>query len=275
MTVRDGKRCNTSRGHLDPARARPNLTIETHAHVARVLFDGNRATGVEYRRKGSTQTALAGEVILSGGAINSPQLLELSGIGQAERLEALGIGVRNALPGVGENLQDHLEVYVQQACSQPVSLYSSLKWYNQAVIGLKWYLFKTGIGASNQFEETREIFAQPAFDALRAEELQPGADVQSDEDILEFVRNHGESAYHPSCTCAMGSHEGAVVDGDLRVHGIDNLRVVDASVMPTITNGNLNAPTIMIAEKAADLILGNSPLEPMDVPWYRHASADQ
>ena len=360
MTVRDGKRCNTSRGHLDPARARPNLTIETHAHVARVLFDGNRATGVEYRRKGSTQTALAGEVILSGGAINSPQLLELSGIGQAERLEALGIGVRNALPGVGENLQDHLEVYVQQACSQPVSLYSSLKWYNQAVIGLKWYLFKTGIGASNQFEaggfirsnddvaypnlqyhflpiaikydgtapkdthgyqlhvgpmnsdarghvhirsadpfekpeilfnylstdkdkrewveairKTREIFAQPAFDALRAEELQPGADVQSDEDILEFVRNHGESAYHPSCTCAMGSHEGAVVDGDLRVHGIDNLRVVDASVMPTITNGNLNAPTIMIAEKAADLILGNSPLEPMDVPWYRHASADQ
>lgn len=358
MTVRNGRRCNTSRSHLDPARARPNLTIETRAQVARILLDGRRATGVEYSQRGSRQRATAGEVIVSAGAINSPQVLELSGIGRPEILEPRGIEVNHALPGVGENLQDHLEVYVQQACTQPISLYSSLRWYNQALIGLKWYLFRSGTGASNQFEaggfvrsnedvaypnlqyhflpiaiqydgtapkdthgyqlhvgpmnsdarghvhiksrdpfdkpeirfnylstdrdrrewveaihKTREILAQPAFDAFRGEELQPGPQVQSDEEILAFVRSHGESAYHPSCTCAMGSHEAAVVDGDLKVHGIDGLRVVDASVMPTITNGNLNAPTIMIAEKAADLVLGNTPLEPLDLPWYRHGYA--
>ncbi len=359
MTVRDGKRCNTSRGHLDPARTRPNLHIETHALVTKIHIEGERATGVDYQQRGNAKRATANEVILSGGAINSPQLLELSGIGQPARLEQHGIAVKHALPGVGENLQDHLEVYVQQACSQPISLYSSLKWYNQALIGLKWYLFNSGIGASNQFEaggfirsnedvaypnlqyhflpiaikydgtapkdthgyqlhvgpmnsdsrghvhiksanpqdkpeilfnylstekdrrewveairKTREIFAQPAFDALRAEELQPGPDVQSDQEILEFVRNHGESAYHPSCTCAMGSSEAAVVDGDLKVHGVENLRVVDASVMPTITNGNLNAPTIMIAEKAADIILGNTPLDAETVPWHRHGESE-
>jgi len=217
--------------------------------------------------------------------------------------------------GVGKNLQDHLEIYLQQACTQPVSLYPSLKWWNQARIGIQWYTSKTGIGASNQFEaggfiksnshcnypnlqfhflpiairydgtndhrdapkfqfnylstdqdkkewieaihKTREIFSQAGFDDFRGRELSPGDNVQSEEDLLEFVRNNGESAYHPCGTCKMGYDDQAVVDSSLRVHGLEGLRVVDASIFPTITNCNLNCTTIMTAEKAADIIKGN------------------
>ena len=358
MTTNKGRRWSAARAYLHPVLSRPNLTVETNAMASNLEFDGLRVTGIRYSVKGQNKRAQAGEVIVSAGAINSPQLLELSGIGNPEVLEAAGVKVKHALAGVGENLQDHLEVYVQHACTQPVSLYSILKPWRQALIGLEWYLKQTGVGASNQFEaggfirsnetvkypnvqyhflpiaikydgtapkdthgyqlhtgpmnsdsrgfvhvrssnpkdapkiqfnylsteqdrrewveiihKTREIFAQPAFDALRGEELQPGAKVTTDEEILEFVRNFGESAYHPSCTCPMGNKEGAVLDESLRVHGLDALRVVDASVMPTITNGNLNAPTIMIAEKSADIILENTPLPPANTPWYRHGES--
>lgn len=358
MTTNNGRRWSAARAYLHPVMSRPNLTVETNAMVSNLEFDGTRATGIRYSVKGQAKQAQAGEVIVSAGAINSPQLLELSGIGNPEVLEAAGIEVKHALMGVGENLQDHLEVYVQHACTQPVSLYSTLKPWRQALIGIEWYLKQTGVGASNQFEaggfirsnetvkypnvqyhflpiaikydgtapkdthgyqlhtgpmnsdsrgfvhvrtsnpkdapkiqfnylsteqdrrewveiihKTREIFAQPAFDALRGEELQPGAEVTTDDEILEFVRNFGESAYHPSCTCPMGNKEGAVLDDSLRVHGLEGLRVVDASVMPTITNGNLNAPTIMIAEKSADIILDNTPLPPANTPWYRHGES--
>lgn len=359
MTTRNGRRWSAARAYLHPVMSRPNLTVVTGALVERIDFEGTRAVGISYHAGGTQVRATAGEVIVSAGAINSPQLLELSGIGDPERLEALGIAVVHALPGVGENLQDHLEVYVQHACTQPISLYDSLKPWNQLLIGMRWFLNKTGVGASNHFEaggfirsndeveypnlqyhflpiaikydgtapkdthgyqahvgpmnsdsrghvhirsadprdppailfnylstekdrrewveavqRTREIFAQPAFDELRGDELQPGADVQDDEAILAFVRAHGESAYHPSCTCPMGRGEGAVLDAELNVHGVEALRVVDASVMPTITNGNLNAPTIMIAEKGADIILGNTPLAPANTPWYQHGAAE-
>ena len=355
MTTWKGRRWSTARAYLHPVAERPNLTIKSNAMTLRLLFEGKTAVGVQYQQKNSVQTAKGGEVIVSGGAFNSPQLLQLSGIGEASRLEKLAIDVVEDLPGVGENLQDHLEVYVQQACSQPISMYYALKPWNQLLIGLKWYLFKTGEGASNQFEaggfirsndevpypnlqyhflpiaisydgttpqeqhgyqahvgpmlsdsrghvrirssnpsdkpeiifnylstdkdrkewieaihRTREIFAQSAFDDLRGKELAPGTDVQTDEEILEFVRRKGESAYHPCSTCKMGTDSMAVTDPALNIHGITNLRVVDASVMPQIVNGNLNAPTIMIAEKAADIILGNSPLKPSDATYYQH-----
>jgi choline dehydrogenase len=355
MTTRNGKRWSTARAYLHPVMHRPNLTVVTGALTERIEFEGMRAVGVRYKVGSDIRSPRAAEVIVSAGSINSPQLLELSGVGDPARLEPLGIKMVHSLPGVGENLQDHLEVYVQHACTQPVSLYDSLKPWNQALIGMRWYLNKTGIGASNQFEaggfirsnndvpypnlqyhflpiaikydgtapkdthgfqahvgpmssdsrgyvhiqsddpaqapairfnylstekdrrewieaiaKTREIFAQSAFDDLRGSELQPGADAQSDEDVLAFVRSHGESAYHPSCTCPMGVGEHAVLDSELRAQGLDGLRVIDASVMPTITNGNLNAPTVMIAEKGADLILGNTPLAPVNTPWYKH-----
>ena len=355
MTTRNGRRWSTARAYLDPARARPNLAVETGALVTGLTFEGKRATGVSYQRRGRQYRALAArEVLLCGGVINSPQLLMLSGIGPADQLRALGIEVRADLPGVGENLQDHLEIYVQYQCTQPVSLYSALKPWNQLRIGLQWLLFHTGLGATSHFEAggfirssagvehpdlqyhflpiamnydgsqsqpchgfqghvgpmrptsrghvrlrgndprqppailfnymqsegdrqemrdavrlTREIFAQPAFDPFRGEELMPGPDVESDASIDAFVRAHGESAYHPSCTCKMGVDDLAVVDGQGRVHGIDALRVVDASIMPSIVSGNLNAPTIMLAEKLADAIGGQSPLPPAEAPVYR------
>ena len=360
MTTYKGRRWSTARAYLHPVSNRPNLTIRSSCLTHKILFDGSKATGIEMSQKGKTERVYAGEIIVSGGAFNSPQLLQLSGIGQAEHLSSLGLDVVQDLPGVGENLQDHLEVYVQQACSQPISMYYALQPWNQVRIGLQWYLFNTGEGASNQFEaggfirsndevpypnlqyhflpiaisydgttpqeqhgfqahvgpmlsdarghvkirstnpkeapeilfnylstekdrkewieaitKTREIFSQNAFDDLRDKELAPGEHVQSDEDILEFVRNKGESAYHPSCTCKMGTDSAAVTDPELRVHGISQLRVVDASVMPDIVNGNLNAPTIMIAEKAADMILGNTPLSPSDVPFYRHTHSEE
>ena len=356
MTTKHGQRWSAAMAYLHPARQRRNVSIIAKTLCTRVLFDGKRAVGVEYLHHGQTQQVYAErEIILAGGAINSPQLLLLSGIGNADELNKLTIPVQVNLPGVGQNLQDHLEIYIQHACTQPISLYSALKPWNKLRIGLNWMLFKQGLGASSHFEAggfirsragvehpdlqyhflpiamnydgsshqdshgfqahvgpmrptssgwvklrsddpkqpprilfnymraegdreemraavrlTREIFSQSAFTPYRGPELAPGPAVQSDADIDAFVRSHGESAYHPSCTCKMGLDEMAVVDGAGKVHGVENLRVVDASIMPSIVSGNLNAPTIMVAEKMADSILGQQPLAPAsDVPVYR------
>jgi choline dehydrogenase len=359
MTVGGGRRSSAANAYLRPAMRRPNLSVLTHALATRVVFDGRRAVGIEYRRGGATQIARAArEVILCGGPINSPQLLKLSGIGPAEELRSLGIPVIHALPGVGENLQDHLEFYFQVACKEPISLYSSINAWARLKIGLTWLLTKQGLGATNHFETcgfirsragvpyadiqfhflpmavaydgstlaqehgfqahvgpmrsksrgwvrlasadpldkprlrfnylsedddliemracvrlTREIFAQPAFDRYRGREMQPGAAVQSDAEIDAFVRAKVESAYHPSCTCKMGASGDplAVVDPQTRVHGLEALRVVDSSIMPSVTTGNLNAPTIMLAEKAADHIL-DRPLLCEAAPYHRAAN---
>ncbi|WP_420347401.1 choline dehydrogenase [Pelagibius sp.] len=354
MTVHDGRRWSAAVAYLKPAMARPNLTVWTRALTTRVLFDGYRAVGVELA-KGNTKAEVRAEreVILCGGAVNSPQTLLLSGVGPADELTAQGIRVVQDLPGVGKNLQDHLEVYVQHACTQPITLYSALKPWNQAKIGFDWLFFKKGLGASSHFEAggfirsragiehpdlqyhflpiamnydgsnpagshgfqahvgpmrsqsrgeitltsadpkapprilfnymsqeadrqefraairlTREVFAQKAFDPFRGAELAPGPAVQSDQEIDAFVRQHVESAYHPSCTCKMGTDSMAVVDGAARVHGLEGLRVVDASVMPDIVSGNLNAPTIMLAEKLADTIRGKAPLPASEAPVW-------
>lgn len=359
-TTYRGRRWNAARAYVHPVRNRRNLTVKCRAQATRILFRGNRAVGVEYLRGGKKREAFAGEVVCCGGAINSPQLLQLSGVGNAKELSALGIDVVNDLPGVGENLQDHLELYVQYACKKPVSMYPALKWYNQPKIGLEWLFAHKGAAATNHFEaggfirgndqveypnlqfhflpiairydgsapneghgyqvhvgpmntdvrghvkikssdpkeypsilfnylsteqerrewveairRTREIMTQPAFDEFRGKELAPGDRAQTDEEILDFVAREGESAYHPSCTCAMGTHEMAVTDASLRVHGVEGLRVVDASVMPYVTNGNIYAPVMMIAEKAADIILGNTPLAPEKVPYYQHGKESE
>ncbi|MGL1861403.1 MAG: choline dehydrogenase [Pseudodesulfovibrio sp.] len=354
-TTYQGSRWNAARAYIHPVKKRRNLTVKCKAMTTRILFEGKRAVGVEYTRAKQVIKAYAGEVICCGGSINSPQLLQLSGVGNGKELSALGIDMVQDLPGVGENLQDHLELYVQYACKKPVSMYPALKWYNQPLIGLKWLLAGKGEAATNHFEaggfirgndqleypniqyhflpiairydgtapaaghgyqvhvgpmntdvrghvkikssdpkeypsvlfnylstdqekrewveairKTREIMTQPAFDEFRGDELAPGIQAQTDEEILDFVANEGESAYHPSCTCAMGTHDMAVTDPELRVHGVEGLRVVDASVMPYVTNGNIYAPTMMIAEKAADMILGNTPLAPDNSPYYKH-----
>ncbi len=356
MTVGGGRRCSAANAYLRPAMRRPNLSVITHALATRVLFDGRRADALQYRVGESLHTVRAGrELILSGGPINTPQLLKLSGVGPAAELRDLGIEVVKDLPGVGENLQDHLEFYFQVACKQPVTLYSSINPAAKALIGMRWLLFKNGLGATNHFEScgfirsragvaypdiqyhflpmavaydgstlaqehgfqahvgpmrsksrgwvrlaskdplakprilfnylghaddiaemracvrlTREIFAQPAFDAYRAREIQPGADVQSDDAIDAFVRAKVESAFHPSCSCKMGGSGDpmAVVDPETRVYGIAGLRIVDSSIMPSITTGNLNAPTIMLAEKAADHILGTALLPRSSAAYY-------
>ena len=354
MTTHKGRRWSTAQAYLKPALARPNLSLQVGALVTRILFEGRRAVGVEYAIGGRRHTVRAArEVLLCGGAINSPQLLMLSGVGDADSLGKLGIDAVAHLPGVGGNLQDHLEVYVQHACTQPISLYGATRPWNQLRIGVRWLLFGEGLGATNHFESgafirrnnsvphpdlqyhflpmavsydgraaaeghgyqahvgpmrptsrgrvalrsadprqgpsiqfnymasetdrgemrdavrlTREIMAQPAFAPFRGPELAPGPGVLDDADIDAFVRAKGESAYHPSCSCKIGSDEMAVVDGEARVHGIEGLRVVDASIMPTIVSGNLNAPTIMVAEKAADMIKGVAPLAPEYAPVY-------
>jgi choline dehydrogenase len=356
MTVRNGVRCSAANAYLRPAMSRPNLTVLTGALATRIVFEGRRARGLEYQRGGTTHTVSAGrELILCGGPINSPQLLKLSGIGPAAELQGLGIPVVHDLPGVGENLQDHLEFYFQVACREPITLYSSVKPLAKLLIGARWLLRHDGLGATNHFETcgfirsragieypdiqyhflpmavaydgstlasehgfqahvgpmrtksrgwvrlaskdprdkprilfnymshpddvaemracvrlTREIFAQPAFDRYRGRELQPGAAVQGDAEIDEFVRQKVESAYHPSCSCKMGAADDpmAVVDPETRVYGLEALRVVDSSIMPSVTTGNLNAPTIMIAEKAADHILGRKLLAPSTAPFY-------
>ncbi len=354
MTVHRGRRWSAANAYLRPAAGRPGLAVETGAFATRILLDGRRAAGVEYRRGGAVRTARARrEVILSGGPINAPQLLMLSGIGPAAHLAEHGIEVACDLPGVGRNLQDHLELYVQQECIRPVTLYSATGLLQRALIGARWMLFRSGLGATNHFEAggfirsragvrwpdiqyhflplaasydmservrchgyqahagpmrsksrgevrlasadplgpprvqfnymshaddwaemracvrlTREVFAQPAFDPWRGRELAPGEEAQSDGEIDAFVRETVQSAYHPCGTCRMGADDMAVVDPELRVRGMDGLRVVDSSVMPAITTGNLNAPTIMIAEKAADMIRGRPPLPSSGAPFY-------
>ena len=356
MTVQNGRRCSAANAYLRPAMKRANLAVRTHAHVTRIAFDGRRASGVHYRRAEREMLAVARrELILSAGSINSPQLLKVSGVGPADELKALGIPVLHALPGVGENLQDHLEFYFQVACREPITLFSVMNPWSKGLIGARWLLRHDGLGASNHFEScgfirsragipypdiqyhflpmavnydgsnqatqhgfqahvgpmrsksrgtvrlqsadirepprirfnymshpddwvevracvrlTREIFAQPAFDRFRGQEMNPGASVQTDEQIDAFIAEKIETAYHPSCSCRMGaaSDPSAVVDSEGRVIGLEALRVVDSSIMPTITNGNLNAPTIMIAEKLADAIRGKTPLPAADVPVY-------
>jgi choline dehydrogenase len=356
MTVGRGRRSSAANAYLRPAMHRGNLAVRTRALATRVLFEGRRAVGVAYRRGHETRVARARrEVIVSAGPIQSPKLLKLSGVGPAQELAAYGIPVVHDLPGVGENLQDHLEFYFQMACTQPVTLYSQTSPWRKALIGLRWWFTKSGLGASNQFEAggfirsragvrypdiqyhflpmavsydgsslaqehgfqahvgpmrsqsrgwvrlaaadpmakpkvffnylsrsedreemracvrlTREIFAQPAFAPYRGREIQPGEIVKTDEQIDEFVGQRVESAYHPSCSCKMGSRDDpmAVVDPETRVIGVEGLRVVDSSIMPSITTGNLNAPTLMLAEKAADHIRGRAPLPPEDAPYY-------
>lgn len=340
----EGRRAATGRGYLDQARGRPNLTIVTHALSDRILFSGKRAIGVSYLVGNGDNPVTAHarrEVLVCSGAIASPQLLQRSGVGPAALLRDLDIPVVHDLPGVGANLQDHLELYLQYACKQPVSIYPATKWWNQPAIGAQWLFLGKGLGASNQFEAggfirtreafewpniqfhflpvainyngskgvqehgfqahmgsmrspsrgrihlksrdprqhpsilfnymsheqdwqefrdgirlTREIMNQPALDPYRGRELSPGVSVQSDAELDEFIRNHAETAFHPSCSCKMGSDDMAVVDGQGRVHGMEGLRVVDASIMPLIITGNLNATTIMMAEKIADRIRG-------------------
>jgi choline dehydrogenase len=345
--IRNGRRWSAARAYLHPAMRRPNLEVRTRAFVERVVFDGARAVGVQV----DGETIRAREVVLCGGAINSPQLLQLSGVGNAGELEVLGIDVTQDLPAVGENLQDHLEVYVQCSSKLPVTVAPAYRWRNRPLVGLRWLLFKSGPGATNHFEAggfirsnddvaypnvmfhflpiavrydgtapqghgyqlhvgpmysdsrgsvkitsrnprvhpalrfnylsteqdrrewvecvraARSILEQPAFEPFNGGELSPGAGVETDEEILGWVRRDAETALHPSCTCALGP----VVNPDtMRVHGVDGLRVVDASVFPNVTNGNIYAPVMMVAEKAADLIRGNTPLAPAEVGFYRH-----
>ncbi len=356
MTVGKGRRSSAANAYLRPAMSRSNLKVLTHALVTRVTFEGARASGVEYTQGGvNLQVHANREVILCGGPINTPQLLKLSGVGPGTELQEYGIPVLKDLPGVGENLQDHLEFYFQVACKEAITLYSSINLWSRALIGARWLLRKDGLGATNHFEScgfirsragieypdiqyhflpmavaydgstlaqehgfqahvgpmrsksrgwvrlassnpmdkpkiqfnylsqpedwfemracvrlTREIFGQKAFDRYRGRELQPGTEVQTDSQIDTFIRAKVESAYHPSCSCKMGAPDDkmAVVSPETRVYGVTGLRVVDSSIMPSVTTGNLNAPTIMLAEKAADHIMGKGLLPRATAPFY-------
>jgi len=355
-TIHRGKRWSAASAYLKPAMDRKNLVVRTGVHVTKLDFEGKRAVAVRYL-KGTKETIVQArrEIILAGGSINSPQLLKLSGVGPVDELKVHGIEPVHHLAGVGENLQDHLEFYFQQACTQPITLFSHMNPIGKALIGIQWFLFKNGLGATNHFEScgfirsrpgvpyadiqyhflpaaiaydgsvkaeahgfqahvgpmrsksrgwvrlasanpfdkpkvlfnymsheddriemracvrlTREIFGQHAFDAYRGEELQPGKDIVSDDAIDAFVRQKAESAYHPCGTCKMGDPADpmAVVDPETRVIGLEGLRVVDTSIMPQVTTGNLNAPAIMIGEKASDLILGREPLPASNAPYF-------
>ena len=356
MTVHKGRRWSAANAYLRPALRHGRIALQTHALATGIVFEGRRAVGVRYLRGGTEHVIRARrEVILCGGPFNSPQLLKLSGVGPRAELAAHGIELRHDLPGVGENLQDHLEFYFQVECREPVSLYPSTRLLAKAAIAARWMLFRDGLGATNHFEScgfirsrpdvphpdiqyhflplavsydgkqladrhgfqahvgpmrsksrghvrlrsadprekpsirfnymshpddwtdmracvrlTRAIFAQPAFDRFRGEELAPGAAVVSDAAIDAFIRDRVESAYHPSCSCKMGRVDDpmAVVDAEARVIGLDGLRVVDSSIMPSVTTGNLNAPTIMIGEKAADLIRGRPALAASNAPVH-------
>jgi choline dehydrogenase len=350
-TIHRGRRLSAARAYLQPVLGRPNLEVRTRTLVERVVFDGTRAIGVRV----DGETLQAGEVILCGGAINTPQLLQLSGLGDADHLSTLDISVVDQLSGVGMHLQDHLEVYVQCSSKLPVTVAPAYKWRNRPLVGARWLLFKSGPGATNHFEAggfirsndevpypnvmfhflpiavrydgtapqghgyqlhvgpmysdargsvritssdprvhpalrfnylstdqdrrewvecvraARAILSQPAFDRFNGGELSPGRAVETDEEILDWVARDAETALHPSCTARMGLDDSSVVDpSSLRVHGVGGLRVVDASVFPYVPNGNIYAPVMMVAEKAADLIRGNTPLPPEDVPFYRH-----
>jgi choline dehydrogenase len=356
MTVSNGVRASAANAYLKPAMKRRNLKVITHALVTRVAFERRRAVSVHYRwRQRELKARARREIILCGGPINSPQLLKLSGVGPAMELSKFGIEPVVDRPGVGENLQDHLEIYFQMASKHPITLYRYTGFFARAMVGLEWMARGRGLGASNHFEVggfirsragvrypdiqyhflplavaydgsalarehgfqahvgpmrsqsrgavtlrsrdpaesprirfnymsraddwsemracvrlTREIFAQRAFEPYRGREISPGADCLSDAAIDAFVRAKAESAYHPCGTCKMGAPSDplAVVDPETRVIGVEGLRVVDSSIMPTITNGNLNAPTIMLAEKAADMIRGRDPLPASNAPFY-------
>ena len=357
--VKRGRRFSAARAYLHPVKRRRNLTVQCRALATKLITEGKTVVGVEYSLPfGRNKSVRAKEVILCGGAFNSPQLLQVSGIGNESDLRSVGITPIHHLPGVGENLQDHLEVYVQQSCTQPVSLNPTMKFWKRPFIGFAW-LFRKGPGASNHFEAggfirsnaevkypnlmfhflpiavrydgtapagghgyqvhigpmysnsrgslkvvsadvrdkpaftfnylstfedkrewveaisaARKILGQSAFDPYNGGEISPGPQVATDEQILDWVRKDGETAYHPSCTCKMGTDAMSVVDPtSMRVHGMAGLRVVDASVMPYVTNGNIYAPVMMVAEKAADLILGKTPLDPESVEFYRHVGA--
>jgi choline dehydrogenase len=364
--IKRGRRLSAARAYLYPVIKRPNLQVVCRAMATRVLFDGTRAIGVEFKqRRGAAQRVMANETILCGGSINTPQLLQLSGVGNRDELQALGVPVVHHLPGVGEHLQDHLEVYIQHGCSQPVTQQPSLKMWKRPWIGFQWLFFRRGPGATNHFESggfvrsnddvkypnlmfhflpiairydgspppggeklehgyqvhvgpmysdsrgsvkitsrdpgvkpalrfnylstdqdrrewveairiTRTILGADAFAPFSTGEISPGANVQTDEQILEWVANDAETALHPSCTCRMGTDAMSVVDPlSMKVHGVDGLRICDASVMPYVTNGNIYAPVMMLAEKAADLIAGNAPLAPEQVDFFRHTGSSE
>ncbi len=352
--VHKGRRLSAARAYLHPVMDRPNLHVRTLALTTRIVVEGTRAVGVEYEHLGRHHTVRAGEVILCGGAINSPQLLQASGIGDAKTLEPLGIRTVADVRGVGQHLQDHLEVYIQYASKLPVSIADGLTWYRRPGLAANWLFFKKGLGATNHFEGggfcrsnddvdypnlmfhflpiairydgsspveghgyqvhigpmysdargsvtirsadvhvkpslifnylstdqdrrewveairvARNILTQPAFTPFNAGEISPGPSVETDEEILDWVAKDAETALHPSCTARMGLDDESVLDPtSMRVHGVEGLRVVDASAMPYVTNGNIYAPVVMLAEKSADLIAGNTPLPPSDAPWY-------
>ena len=354
-SIHKGRRWTTAVAYLHPVKGRPNLAVEVEAQAAAVVFEGGRAVGVDYLRRGERKRVQATrEVILACGALNTPQVLMLSGVGPADDLKSHGIPVVADVPGVGHGLEDHMELFVQHACTQPITLYDAVRPWGKLKLGLEWLLFGTGLGATNHFDTggfirsrsglphpdlqyqflpmarshakspftdvhgfqahigplrlesrgrvwlasadalapprilfnyletesdrrdmraalrlTREIFAQKAFDPYRGPELSPGPEVESDADVDAFVRRTASTVYHLSCTCRMGTGRMAVVDGEARVHGLEGLRVVDASIMPSIVSGNLNAPIIMMAEKLSDVILARPPLPPADVPVYR------
>jgi choline dehydrogenase len=354
MTVHDGERWSASRGYLHPVLSRPNLTCVTGARTTRILVEDGVAVGVEYadeKTRVRTEVRARREVLLCAGAVQSPQILQLSGIGAPEALAAAGVPLVHALPGVGENLQDHLDVTLSWACPQPITIYSQRKGLKTLLVGINYLLFKKGLGrrqflesgaflksrpdldrpdlqvhcvlavmqnhgktvverdgftfhvcqlrpesrgrvglrSADPFDDPaifanylaaeedrralregvrmmREVARQPALDPYRSEELFPGVDIQSDEAVDAWIRSVAETIYHPVGTCRMGADGDsmAVVDAQLRVHGLTGLRVIDASVMPTLVGGNTNAATIMIAEKAADMIRGREAPAPDD-----------
>ncbi len=355
QTIYRGRRYNAARAYIHPIKHRKNLSVRTNTLVTKIIFDKKRAIGVEIKNGSNSEYIYANEIVSCGGAINSPQLLQLSGIGDSKHLSKLGIDIVQNLKGVGMNLQDHLEVYVQWACKKPVSLYPSLSPWRAPKIGFNWLFRRKGIGTSNHFEAggfirsnnevkypniqfhflpiairydgsapneghgfqlhvgpvnsnsrgeikikssnpeqypsmkfnylsteqdrkewceaiqcARKIIETDAMSEFMGKEIAPGKDVQTNEEILGFIAKEGESAYHVSGTCKMGVDNMSVVNENLQVCGVDNLRVVDASIMPSITNGNIYSPVLMIGEKAADLILGNTLLKSEAVDYYRH-----
>jgi choline dehydrogenase len=359
--IHDGRRLSAAQAYLKPVRGRKNLTVRTRTFVTRVVFDGRRAVAVDIeRRGGGTERIEGGEIILAGGAINTPQLLQLSGIGRADDLARLGIQVVADLPGVGAHLQDHLEVYVQYRSLQPVSMQpSATQHWRRPFIGAQWLFLRSGPGATNHFEGggfarsnedvaypnlmfhflplairydgtagapghgyqvhvgpmysdargsvslktadphdhpalrfnylsteqdrrewveavriARHILNQPAMAPYNGGETSPGPSVATDDEIRDWVARDAETALHPSCTARMGIDEASVLDPlTMGVHAVEGLRVVDASAMPYITNGNIYAPVMMLAEKAADLITGTKPLPAEHLPFYRHEAA--
>ena len=355
QTIYRGRRFNAARAYIYPVKQRANLSIKTNTLVTKIIFEGKKTIGVEIKKGSGVEHIFANEIISCGGAINSPQLLQLSGIGNPDHMSKLGIDVVHELIGVGQNLQDHLEVYVQWACKKPVSLYPMLHPIRAPKIGFDWLFRRKGTGATNHFEAggfirsnddvdypnlqfhflpiairydgsspnkghgfqlhvgpvnsdvrgrikikspnpeeypsikfnylsteqdqkewceaircSRKIIETSAMSEYMGMEIAPGKEVQTDKEILNFIAREGESAYHLSGTCKMGTDDMSVVNADLKVQGVENLWVVDASIMPSITNGNIYSPVLMIAEKAADIILGNTPLKSENLEFYKH-----